>query len=205
MKKTFKAIIFDMGGVLLRSVDPAQREAMAKRFGSTRKELEKYVFHGPTSVQSEVGLVSDIYHWQTVLKHFGQTRADPLEAYIEYFSGDAIDQQLLDYAESLKPEYKIGLLSNAWVDSRNKLGSLFHFIDVFDVAIFSAEAKVRKPDKEIFQFILDRLKVKPDESIFIDDFIENIEGAKKLGINAILFKNTQATIRQVNALLGREK
>ena len=201
---TFKAIIFDMGGVILRTVDPAPREAMARRFGITREELEKYVFRSPTSVQSEVGQVSDIYHWQTVLKHFGQTGADPLEAYSEYFSGDAIDQELLGYAVSLKPEYKIGLLSNAWVDSRNKLGSLFYFIDVFDVAIFSAEVKARKPEEEIFRLMLDRLKVKPDESIFIDDFIENIEGAKKLGINTILFKNAQGSIRQINAILGRE-
>ncbi|MDP2966180.1 MAG: HAD family phosphatase [Pelolinea sp.] len=201
---TFKAIIFDMGGVILRTVDPAPREAMARRFGTTREELEKYVFRSPTSVQSEVGQVSDIYHWQTVLKHFGQTGADPLEAYSEYFSGDAIDQELLGYAVSLKPEYKIGLLSNAWVDSRNKLGSLFYFIDVFDVAIFSDEVKARKPEEEIFRLMLDRLIVKPEESIFIDDFIENIEGAKKLGINSILFKHAQGTIRQINAMLGRE-
>ena len=187
----------------MRTVDLAPREAMARRFGTTREDLEKYIFQGPTSVQSEVGLVSDIYHWQSVLEHFGQTGADPLEAYSEFFSGDAIDQELLGYAESLKPEYKIGLLSNAWVGSRSKLGSLFHFIEVFDAAIFSAEVKARKPDEELFQLILDRLKVKPDESIFIDDFIENIEGAKKLGINTILFKNAQGTIRQINAMLGR--
>lgn len=193
-----------MGGVLLRNIDTAPREAMARRFGTTREELEKYVFQGLTSLQSEIGQVSDIYHWQTVLEHFGQTRADPFEVYAEYFSGDAIDQDLLDYAESLKPKYKIGLLSNAWVDSRIKLGSLFSFIEVFDEAIFSAEVKARKPDKEIFQLMLGKLKVKPEESIFIDDFIENIEGAKILGINTILFKNTEETIHQIKDMLKSE-
>ena len=67
MNNNFKAIIFDMGGVLLRSMDPKPREALANRFGTTRKELEKFVFHGPTSLQSEVGQVTDIFHWQTVL------------------------------------------------------------------------------------------------------------------------------------------
>jgi epoxide hydrolase-like predicted phosphatase len=203
MKKMIKAIIFDMGGVLLRTIDPTPRESMARRFGITRNELERYVFRGPTSLQSEVGLVSDIYHWQTVLKHFKQKEANPLEIYKEYFSGDAINQELLSYAESLKPEYEIGLLSNAWVDSRNKLGLLFHFIDIFDIALFSAEEKVRKPEEEFFRLMLNKLKVRPDESIFIDDFVENIEGANKIGMNTILFKNTHDTIQQINALLGR--
>jgi len=192
-----------MGGVLLRTIDPTPRESMARRFGITRNELERYVFRGPTSLQSEVGLVSDIYHWQTVLKHFKQKEANPLEIYKEYFSGDAINQELLSYAESLKPEYEIGLLSNAWVDSRNKLGLLFHFIDIFDIALFSAEEKVRKPEEEFFRLMLNKLKVRPDESIFIDDFVENIEGANKIGMNTILFKNTHDTIQQINALLGR--
>lgn len=203
MKDNFKAVIFDMGGVLLRSVDTAPREAIARRFGTTREELEKYVFRGPTSVQSEVGLVSDIVHWETVLKHFGQCEENPIQIYAEFFSGDSIDQELLEFVKSLKLDYKIGLLSNAWVDSRHKLDSLFHFIEIFDVAIFSAEEKVRKPEPEIFQLMLDRLEAKPGECIFVDDFIENIEGAKKLGINAVYFKNTQDTIRDINILLGR--
>ncbi len=193
-----------MGGVLLRTIDSAPREAIARRFGTTREELEKYVFRAPTSLQSEVGQVSDTFHWETVLKHFRHNEENPEEVYAEYFSGDRIDQELLDFAESLKPEYKIGLLSNAWVDARNRLGSLYHFIDIFDVSIFSAEVKMRKPEKGIYLLMLDKMKAKPEKCIFIDDFMENIEGAKKLGIQTILFKNTQETIREINALLGRE-
>ncbi len=202
MIKKIKAVIFDMGGVLLRTVNPEPREAIARRFGTTRVELEKYVFRGPTSMQSEVGEVSDIVHWKTVLQHFGHPDENPLEVYAEYFSGDVIDQELMDYAESLKPVLKIGLLSNAWVDSRIKLGTMFNFIESFDAAIFSAEVKARKPDEEIFQIMLNQLNVKACESIFIDDFPENIEGAKKIGLYTILFKNTQEAIRQINTLLG---
>jgi glucose-1-phosphatase len=204
MNKKIKAVIFDMGGVILRTADPSPRAAMAKRYDTTQGELEKYIFRGPTSVQSEKGLISDICHWESILKHFGQTGADPLIEYNKYFSGDAIDQILLDYAKSLKPDYKIGLLSNAWVDSRKRLGKLFHFIEVFDVSIFSYEVETRKPDKEIYKIILKELNVEPSEAIFIDDFPENVEGAISLGINAILFQNTQDTIHQINSLLGRE-
>jgi glucose-1-phosphatase len=70
MNKKIKAVIFDMGGVILRTVDPSPRTAMAKRYGTTQGELEKYIFRGPTSVQSEKGLISDICHWDSILKHF---------------------------------------------------------------------------------------------------------------------------------------
>jgi len=203
MGKNYKAVIFDMGGVLLRSVDSAPRDAIAKRFGTTREDLEKFVFQSPTSVQSEKGEVSDIFHWETVLRHFGRSKENPREIYAEFFFGDAIDQELLEFAESLKPELKIGLLSNAWVDSRERLGSVFHFIEIFDVSIFSAEVKARKPEPEIYRIMLEKLGAKPDESIFIDDFPENIVGAKNLGISTILFKNTPDTIRKINSMLGR--
>jgi glucose-1-phosphatase len=204
MKEKIKALIFDMGGVILRNSDPRPRAEMAKRYGTTQEELESYIFRGPTSVESEKGLISDINHWEKILNHFGQKGVDPVAEYNTYFSGDAVNQELLDYIKSLKPAYKIGLLSNAWVDSRKRLGNLFHFLDAFDVAVFSYEVKARKPDKEIYLIMLKELGVKPGEAIFIDDFPENIKGASSLGINAILFQNTQDAIHQINSLLGRK-
>lgn len=201
MKNQIKAVIFDMGGVLLKTVDSGPRKAMAARFGVTREELEKFVFHGPTSHQSEVGEVSDIFHWETVLAHFNQPEEDSAKAYTEYFSGDAIDAELMEFILSLKSNWRLGLLSNAWVDARNKLGKLYDFIEIFDVSIFSAEVKLRKPDEKIYKLILEKLDVQPWESLFIDDFLENIESAKGLGINTIHYKNTEKTIEKIKYML----
>jgi len=96
-----------------------------------------------------------LLHWETVLAHFNQND-DPVQAYSEYFSGDAIDKELMTFILSLRSNYHLGLLSNAWVDARNKLGKLYNFIDVFDVSIFSAEVKLRKPDEKLYQLILEK-------------------------------------------------
>ena len=56
---------------------------------------------------------------------------------------------------------------------------------------------VRKPDKEIFNLTLKKLKLNPQQVLFIDDKIENIQGAKKLGIPSILFKNNKDLIEQL--------
>jgi epoxide hydrolase-like predicted phosphatase len=196
-----KTVIFDMGGVILRTIDPAPRERMAERFGCSRAELEDFVFSSPISLQSEIGQLDDMEHWRVVLENFHQTDITPLEAYYEFFSGDDIDQELLNFARSLKKERKIGLLSNAWVNARQRLGRLYEFIDVFDVAVFSSEVGVRKPEKAIFDLMLEKLDVEPQEAIFVDDFLINVRGAEEAGLHSILFMNKIDTIREVNTLL----
>lgn len=191
-----------MGGVILRTIDPAPRERMAQRFGCSRAELEDFVFSSPTSVQSEIGLLSDMDHWREVLRHFNQTGITPEEAYYEFFSGDAINQELLNFALSLKQKMKIGLLSNSWENARQRLGGLYEFIDVFDIALFSSEIGVRKPEQAIFDLMLAKLDAKPQEAVFIDDFYVNIRGAEAAGLYSIHFENNEDTIREVNDLIS---
>ncbi len=193
-------MIFDMGGVLLRTVDPAPREAIAKRFGVTRRELEAFVFSSETSILSEEGKLSDVAHWQTVMRHFGQPAGDHIQLYDEYFAGDAIDQRLLAFAASLKPKYKLGLLSNAWENARPLLRARFDFIDTFDESIFSYEVRARKPDAAMYQAILNLMDVPPEEAVFIDDVLENVEGAQAVGMQALHFSGTETLISTLSDL-----
>ena len=58
-----------------------------------------------------------------------------------------------------------------------------------------------KPDERIYQLALARLSVKPAEAVFVDDFIENILAAKKLGIHAIHFQNRDQALQDLKSLL----
>ena len=190
-----------MGGVILRTVDPSKREGLAKRFGTTRVELENILFLSPSAIQSELGEITEVEHWQIVLRHYHQPKESYQEVYNEFFAGDEINQELIDFARSLKPKYKVGLLSNAWMNVRENLSAYFDFLNSFDVSIFSAEVGLRKPDERIFNLILDRLDVKPMETVFVDDFSENIKGATALGLKAIHFAGTGQAIADINKLL----
>jgi len=204
-KKQIKSIIFDMGGVLLRTEDASSRESIAKQFGTTRRELEAFVFNSETSILSEEGKLSDVKHWHTVMRHFGQPAGDPMPLYDAYFTGDAIDQRLLEFAAALKPEYQLGLLSNAWENARVLLSKRFDFLDVFDVSIFSYEAGARKPDPAIYHAILERMDTAPEEAIFIDDVQENVDGAKAIRMQALRFTGTDVVIERINSLLQKSK
>ena len=201
MSKKINAVIFDMGGVLLRTTNFEPREAIAARFGVTRVELEKFIFMSETSLRSEAGELSDKEHWETVLRHFNQPVSDYLKVYDEYFSGDAIDQELLAFAVSLKPVYQLGLLSNAWVNARLLLDERFDFIDAFDVSVFSSEVGMRKPDPAIFKVILEKMGVGVENAVFIDDMPTNVEGAKSTGLQAIRYTDTPTVIAAVKEML----
>jgi len=202
MRKEINAVIFDMGGVLLKTANPVPREVLAKRFGVTRAELEAIIFMSETSLRSEVGELSDKEHWETALRHFNQPVDDYTTVYDEYFSGDAIDQELLDFAVSLKSNYQLGLLSNAWVNARTQLNKHFDFIDAFDVSVYSSEVGIRKPDQAIFRLMLEKMGVKAENAVFIDDMPSNVEGAISAGLHAIRYMDTPKTIASVKMMLN---
>jgi HAD superfamily hydrolase (TIGR01509 family) len=202
MQKAIKAVIFDMGGVILRTVDPAPREALAKRLGVARMDLEQAIFSGPTSLQSEIGELSDVEHWETIAALYHQPIDSWPQLYSEFFGGDEVDRELVDYIRGLQKKVKVGLLSNAWVNGRQKLIKLYgDFLDIFDISVFSSEIGLRKPDARAFQVVLDQLDVEAREAVFVDDVSHNIAGAAEMGLHAVLFTNRESAILEIDQLL----
>lgn len=196
-----RAVIFDMGGVLLRTHNVEPRTKLAARFGLSRQELEMLVFQSPSSIEAEKGLISEEDHWLYVADKLSLNPAE-LPGFIEeYWSGDRLDENLVNYLRGLRPAIKTGLLSNAWTGARESIARRFKFLDVFDQIIFSAEVGLRKPDKAIFDLILDRLKVPAEQAVLVDDFIVNINGAKNVGMKGIHFIAVDQTLADLKKML----
>lgn len=201
MASDIKAFIFDFGGVILRTRDFSYREKLARNFKTTRSELEKFVFASPSSLLSERGKKTHEAHWQTILLEFSAIGISAEEAYTQFFSGDELNVELLNYIHKLQKQYKVGLLSNAWANSRENLSKHFKFLEYFDESIFSAEIGIRKPKPGIFNVMLNRLNVEPTEAVFVDDFKENIMGAREIGLKTILFNDNSSTIQAIEKYL----
>ena len=198
MDKEIRCIIWDLGGVILRTMDPAPRTELAQRFGLTRNELEKVVFLSEDSRTAELGQISREEHWSRVAAQFGMSPQDGHIFEDQFWAGDQVDLGVITFINALRPKYKTGLLSNAWSDMRELLnGYLPHCLDAFDASIFSYEVGLVKPDERFYQALLDRMGVEAPQAIFIDDFAINIEGALAAGLNAIQFE----TIDQVKKTL----
>ena len=96
--------------------------------------------------------------------------------------------QLLDYISSLKKQYKISILSNIannWI--RDELLSS-NDQSLFDDMLFSFEVGITKPDKRIFELACQRLGVRPDEAVLVDDIESYCLAAKEFGMKAIVYK-----------------
>jgi putative hydrolase of the HAD superfamily len=68
--------------------------------------------------------------------------------------------------------------------------------------VISAEVGVMKPDPQIYQLALEKLNVTPAESVFIDDFTQNVEGARAVGMNVIQFAAHDQAMDELEKMLA---
>lgn len=198
---TIRAVYIDLGGVLVRTEFQAPRQHLAERLGMEYEDVVRIVFDSETSIQATLGRITEEKHWEAVMNrlHLPLSDADTVEE--EFFAGDVIDRELLDHLRSLKDRYKIGLISNAWSGLRPWIVKQ-KFDDVFDVMIISAEVGVAKPDARIYQAALEQLDMAPAEAVFIDDVSENVEGARRVGMNGIRFAGPDQAVDELEKMLA---
>lgn len=197
-----KAVIFDMGGVLLRTEDRDPRTALGARFGLSYAQMDELVFNCESAKQATTGRISEEAHWLSIAAHL-QLAPEEITAFREAFwAGDRADEQLLAYIESLRPRVRTALLSNAWSNARADLVERYGLDRVFDVLVFSAEIGMAKPDAKIYQHVLQLLQVRPEEAVFVDDMPANVTAARALGMQAIHFQNSAQTLGELQSLMG---
>jgi epoxide hydrolase-like predicted phosphatase len=199
---TIRAILFDLGGVLLRTTDFEPRERLAARLQMNRFELEKFIFGGESGDQAQRGEISVQQHWENVRQQINYSPEEFNALVNDFFAYDEIDESLIDYIRELRKTYKTALLSNAWGDMRKIITEEWHIEDAFDVMIISAEVHITKPDPRIFRLALDRLGVKADQAILVDDMKRNVEGAQLVGWQAIQFQTPHQLRHDLSLLLN---
>jgi epoxide hydrolase-like predicted phosphatase len=197
-----RAIIFDLGGVLLRTADFSPRDRLAMRLGMTRHELENLIFGGESGEKAQRGEISVRQHWEILREKLNCSPQDFQALVDEFFAQDELDQALIVYIRKLHRSYKTALLSNAWGDMRQVVAERWHFEDAFDIMIISAEVGMVKPDPRIFQLVLDELGVQPSQAVFVDDVLRNVEGAWAVGMHAIQFQTTQQVKDDLEGMLN---
>jgi epoxide hydrolase-like predicted phosphatase len=197
---TIRAVFFDLGGVIVRTEYQAPRERLAERLGMEYEDLSRIVFDSETGFQATVGTITSLQHWEAVMKRLKRSREEMAVIRDEFFAGDVVDLEILNFLRSLRGTYKTGLISNAWSDLRDFLVRE-KVIDAFDHIIISAEVGVAKPEAKIYQIALEQAGVSPEEAVLVDDFYANIEGCEKVGMLGIHFKDAQSTLQQIKQLL----
>lgn len=196
-----KAVIFDLGGVLVRTLDPKPRQRLAARLGISPGELSQIVFDSETARLATLGKITTEEHWQAVRVALKLSPDEFTTVPLEFWGGDQLDLNLVEFLRALRPHYRTALLSNAWDDLRQVVVEHWRISDAFDEIVISAEVGLAKPDARIFTLTLSRLGVFPSEAVFVDDFPENVEAARRVGLGTILFRSPDQTLDELKAML----
>jgi epoxide hydrolase-like predicted phosphatase len=186
MSDEIKAVIFDVGGVLIRTHNFSGRRRWEQQLGLPVGGADETVFHSRMGTLAQQGAITDEELWQWVGESL--ELGDELPAFrADFWAADELDESLVQLIRELRPRYQTAIISNATDALTYSLTEVHPIIDDFDLIVASAYEKIMKPAPEIYRRTLDRLGREPAECVFIDDAPANIAGAEFVGLKAIQF------------------
>ena len=94
-----------------------------------------------------------------------------------------------DLIQRLRKKYKVAALTNMGPELFNMWSRKWDFAHTYDYVYYSGQFKIKKPDTKLFEIVLKDLNADPQCTVFLDDLSENVDAAKKLGIQGIVFKD----------------
>ncbi len=204
-----RVVMFDIGGILEvipEGVDPATRFPALDEEWNTRLGLPPgHLARCIDAIVADGAYGRCTYEeWCERLRASTSMSQAQLDAYMaafwDIYMGNP-NEELIAYFRALRPRYRTAILSNSFVGAREHEEARYGFTSMVDVAIYSHEEGVRKPDPRIFAIASERLGVPPSEIIFLDDLSENVDAARACGFHAVLFTSTSQAIADIEALL----
>ena len=114
-----------------------------------------------------------------------QNPAEPMQDYLKNFL--TLDEDFLWFAEKNHKQYDFVLLSNDVKEWSQYLFELHGLHSYFKDSIVSGDIKMRKPESRIFSYTLERIQCPPEDCIFVDNSVKNLNTAQALGIKTVLF------------------
>ncbi len=196
-----RALIFDFGGVFMKTVDHEPRLYWDRRLNLSPGSVERIVHGSESWRQAQLGLISLNDYWADVAGQLAITPDETQQLAHDFYSGDQLDTEMVALAQQLRANgHPVALLSNDSLALLNKLQGL-GIVDLFNPLVVSAQIGVMKPDPRSYQTVLDRLQRPAPEAIFIDDMPANIAGATALTIRGIHYTTTEALKAALQPLL----
>jgi len=181
-----KAIIFDLFGVLVTDA----LEALVSELKATQPEVADQVVR--TVMASNAGTIPHEASREMVAGLLGITT----DEYAQRIRGGEVrNQELFDYILELRKTYKTALLSNAGTKSLEVRFAPGELDKYFDVIVVSAVIGYAKPEARAYEIVAEKLGVRLDECVMIDDREDYVAGAKAVGMQGILY-TAVPTLRQ---------
>jgi putative hydrolase of the HAD superfamily len=196
-----KAVLIDLGGVLVGDYLPSAAGVWAVRLGITRQAFLGALFRGSDD-QVLTGRVSEDAWWDIVAGRLAASPGLLAELRRDLAARETWDEDLAAYVRGLRGRARTAIVSNAWPGARARMSRAG--MDGFvDAVVLSCEAGYAKPDPRIYQAALQRLAAGPADALFIDDTPGHISAAESLGMTGHLHASAAGTIARIGEFLGQ--
>ena len=200
MAGTVRNVIFDLGGVVL-DWNPDHIVSRFQPVLELRATLKAALF-GPDWRLFDRGTLTESELIERLEPRVGRTRQEVMAIL------DAVRDSLVEKPETVQliralqargtPLY---CLSNMPAAVYTHLRRRHNFWDAFSGIVISGEVKMMKPEPAVFQHLLDTFALRPEESVFIDDVLANIDSARQMGLHTIWFKDAAQCRRELDQVL----
>lgn len=197
-----KNIIFDVGNVIVRW-DPAHIiEKTFPEYPSAHQFFIEQIFKSDTWIQLNLGKISEEdakLKFISNIELLDKKSADTLFDYIK--STQDLIPGTLDIIKGLhEKEYHLFALTDNVKEIVEHLNDRYDFWKYFIHTTVSAHIGLMKPNKEIFDYTMQKNGLLPHETLFIDDHLPNITTANELGLHTILFTNSTSCLKELEGL-----
>ncbi|MHC1734913.1 MAG: HAD family hydrolase [Erysipelotrichaceae bacterium] len=195
--KIIRNIVFDLGNVLLKYDPKGFLESLG--YDPIKvQDLTQLIFRSQEWRAADQGLLGKEEHTKIYLQ-----KAPHYAKEIEYIMDHWVEMPTLledsskIFLDIVDQGYQVYLLSNYPEQGFMEMWENTPLLHLAHGSVISYQLKLVKPMPEIYQHLLDKYGLNPEETLFLDDLAENIEGAKALGIHGIVFKNTNQVIQEL--------
>lgn len=201
MASAVRNVIFDLGGVVF-DWNPDHIVARVQPVTELQAALKEALFGHADWRMFDRGTLSESELIERLQLRLGASRRE-VETIL-----DAVRNSLVEKPETVKllralqaqgtPLY---CLSNMPASIYTHLRQRHGFWDAFSGIVISGQVRLMKPEPEVFMHLLAAFNLRPEESVFIDDLLPNIESAKQVGLHAIWFKDAAQCRRELEQIL----
>ena len=178
-KENIKAIVFDFWGVLADFQAPVNKAIGVKRPVTNYPEYYELINRhnlGQISEQEFLEATSKLFNVELSSEHRYS------------FNADHLNHELIEIVKKLKKKFKIGLVTNTGVEYMNEFLYKPDLDKLFDCLVISGSEGLRKPDPKIYMLASERLHVKPEDILYLDDHPDRITPAAALGMQVLLYE-----------------
>lgn len=190
---SIKAVIFDYGKVLSLSEDPVAQKKLIELTKLDRPGFDKHYWRHRHDY--DLGVLDGRSYWDAIATDAGLEYAPhEIDALIEtdILMWTSLNERMLAWVVALQDAgFLTAILSNMGFECLGYMRQEFGWLSHFQHHTWSCELGIAKPDPAIYLHTCDKLGVKPEESIFLDDKSENITAASSVGLNAFLFSTVE--------------